>query len=74
MELPFPFLCLYCLWNTREQKLRTLKQDGFVQMSIAKIQPQPAKMPIVVTCISSGEVDLALIAPKFISLENKTWL
>ena len=54
--------------------MRTLKQDGFVQMSIAKIQTQPAKMPIVVTCISSGEVDLALIAPKFISLENKTWL
>ena len=33
------------------------QKDGFVQMYIAKIQPEPAKMPILrLITISSGEV------------------
>jgi hypothetical protein len=48
-----------------------LQQDGFVQMSIVKIQPQPAKMPVVMVSLQVKTV-LALIHPKPNSMENKT--
>ena len=46
------------------------EQDGFVQVRIAKIQSQPAKMPSVMTSLQVKAV-LALIDPKPNSLENR---
>jgi hypothetical protein len=45
------------------------KQDGFVQVGSAKIQPQPAKMPIVMASLQVKMV-LAQNNPKPGSLEN----
>jgi hypothetical protein len=47
------------------------QQDGFVQVCIAKIQPQPAKMPGVMASLQAKMV-LAQIKPEPGSLENKT--
>ena len=48
-----------------------MRKDGFVQVCSAKIQPEPAKMPIVMLCInSSGEGGFSFIDPKSISPEN----
>jgi hypothetical protein len=60
----------YFVLSPRTAACAKIQQDGFVQRYIAKIQPQPAKMPSVMVSLQVKTV-LALINPKPNSMEIK---